>query len=354
MRLRPIPRTRLPGFTLCDFESRSRAKLKVVGGRAYWRDPSTEALCAVLYNVDTRRWYLWVPGDPIPRLETAVAHNASNFDRFGGDRCGWDVRAWADSASAARRAGLPGALDILGTRWLGTAKDKVGSRFTIALSTPSRAKATKGELPPITPEALDRVVRYCVADVRIMVRAWERLAPWLEVDADACDVDRVINDRGITLDAELVRALQRAIKRQQDKAVAIAAKAMGFPVDFARKCAMSPQQFTRFTGIPNAQAATVKDALKAGGMRPGAAELCKARLALASVVPGKLAAALARVCPDGRLRDQLAYQGAHTGRWSSRGMQIHNLPRVGFEDEAKRLNAAFAVALAEGRHHERR
>jgi DNA polymerase bacteriophage-type len=30
---------------------------------------------------------------------------------------------------------------------------------------------------------------------------------------------------------------------------------------------------------------------------------------------------------DGRLRDPLVYHGAHTGRWSGRAVQLHNLPR---------------------------
>jgi DNA polymerase len=55
--------------------------------------------------------------------------------------------------------------------------------------------------------------------------------------------------------------------------------------------------------------------------------LADARKALASIARGKLLAGLARVHADGRMRDTLVYYGAHTGRWSGRGMQLHNLPR---------------------------
>lgn len=355
MRLRPVSSTSLDGPTLIDFESRSRCKLKKRGGRLYWEDPSTEALCAVLYHVESRRWYLWQPGDPTPRLELAVAHNASNFDRFAGKACGWRVRDWADSSSAARRAGLPGALDALGKRWLGRDKDKVGSRFTLALSQPRRAKATRGELPQVTDEARARVIQYCTADVEIMAHAWARLAPWLDVDSETCEVDRIVNDRGICLDKDMCRALQRQIARQQDEAVGAAAKAMRCTEAEARATAMSPAKFTRYTGLENAQAETLKDAVKRAPWdrqgAPGSGELCAARLALASVVPGKLTAALERVSQDGRLRDQLRYYGAHTGRWSSQGMQVHNLPRVGFEDDAKAIGwhaNEYVAALCDG------
>jgi hypothetical protein len=322
---------------LVDFESRSRCNLKKRGGRLYWEDPSTEAICAVLYDVERREWHVWEPGDPVPSIGTAVAHNAANFDRFGGARCDWRVQEWIDSSQAARRAGLPGALDKLGKMWLGRDKDKDGSRFTIALSRPSRAKARKGQLPELTGPVRDRVVAYCANDVEIMVKAWPRLEEWFDVDADTCEVDRVINDRGVYLDKDLCRALQKQIARQQEKAIAKAAKALGWSVQETRACAMSPQQFVKATGLENAR----KDTLAAFNPEcegtTEAAPLVAVRLALASVVPGKLTAALERVSPDNRLRDMLRYYGAHTGRWAGTGLQPHNLNRIGFEDEAKRI-----------------
>ena len=41
----------------------------------------------------------------------------------------------------------------------------------------------------------------------------------------------------------------------------------------------------------------------------------------------KLKAFRARTCGDGRLRDNLLYHGAGTGRWSGKGVQLQNLPR---------------------------
>ena len=63
----------IPGTALIDFESRSRCSLKKRGGRNYWVDPSTEAICAVLYDVDSGEVYTWRPGDAPPVLGVAVA-----------------------------------------------------------------------------------------------------------------------------------------------------------------------------------------------------------------------------------------------------------------------------------------
>jgi DNA polymerase len=304
-------------------------------------------LCAVLYDPATREEWAWVPGDPLPVLDVAVAHNATGFDRFAAEACGWRVGSWLDSSHMARRAGLPASLDALAKRWLGRDKDKEGNRLTLSLSRPSRAKARKGQLPDVTPEVLDRVIEYCANDVEVMAHGWDRLRPWSDVDADTCAVDTVINDRGVCLDVDLVRCLQRHYSRAQEQAVGAAAKALGWTYEETRAAAMSPQQLTDATGLPNAQ----KDTLKAAARKPDAHPLIAARQALASVVPGKLRAALECVSADGRMRDSLFYYGAHTGRWSSKGMQIHNLPRVSFEDAAESIDWSandYVAALVGG------
>jgi DNA polymerase len=310
-------------------------------------------ICAVLYDTGTGNVSTWAPGDPPPRIVTAVAHNAVGFDRFAAESAGWRVGEWIDSAQCARRAGLPGALDALGSRWLGKAKDKVGSKFTVALSRPSRAKARAGQLPDITPEVRARVLAYCASDVEILAETWDRLAPWADVDADTCRVDRIVNDRGIYLDVDLVKALQEQFVRQQDKAVRKAAKALGWTPASTRAAAMSPQQFCAATGLLNAQKGTLEEAQVNGHLRGGAHPLVAVRQALASVVPGKLVAALAQVSDDGRLRDMLAYYGAHTGRWSGRGLQPHNLNRISFEASAEHIGwpvEGYIDALIDGAH----
>ena len=325
---------------LLDVESRSRADLAAVGGRRYWEHPSSEVLVVVHYDTATGDVGTWAPGMPWPFVgRTLAAHNAHGFDRFALERYGITAPAWIDTAQLARRAGLPGALDALGVRWAGVAKDREASRFTKALSSvrrPSRKhgaaeipahtwaamspdeRRERGIQPAIDAAVMARVTAYCASDVAIMAATWPRLAQWLDVDADVGALDTRINDRGVAFDRELARRLLVEDARNADAAIDAAARALGWTADAVRAAAMSPAKFCTATGAADAQAATI-----AGLEHP----LADARKALASIARGKLLAGLARVHADGRMRDTLVYYGAHTGRWSGRGMQLHNLPR---------------------------
>lgn len=333
---------------LLDFESRSRADLKAVGGRRYWADPTTEALCCVLYDTDTGALEVWRRGGPAPSLRGAElgAHNAMGFDRFAADRLGWrrlgEGPAWIDTAELARSAGLPGSLDALAQRWTGRAKDKVASRYTNALSSVRRpktlsaddwramspgAKRCAGVLPGVTPAVLDRVEAYCLSDVEIMVDAWDRLAPLRGLDIDGLqDAERAVNDRGIAFDGALAKALLVRDASNSRTVIRECAETLGWTQERVRETASSPAQFVEATGAPDATAETV-DAILSGDPFSPPHALATARRALASIARGKLVAGLVRTCPDGRLRDSHLYYGAHTGRWSQRGMQLHNLPR---------------------------
>lgn len=323
-----------------DIESRSRADLPTIGGRIYWEHPSTEAICVVMHDLDTGAQGVWLPGDPppFPPGTQLAAHNAMGFDRFGVMRLGWptpEAGDWIDTSEVARRGGLPGALDALGTRWLGRAKDKAGSAFTKALSRPSRAKARLGQLPALTDDVMARVVAYCASDVEIMAHGWPALRQFNEDgvfaswERDVSRVDRIVNDRGVAFDSDLARALLRRDDELRGAAIAAAADACGWSFADAEACVGSPEQFVSVMHTPDATAATVA-AVLADTTRPAwQRALAEARSAIATIAAGKLRAGLARVSRDGRLRDCHRYYGAHTGRWSGKGLQTQNITRPG-------------------------
>ncbi len=270
---------------------------------------------------------VWTMGQPYPfgadAPELAVAHNAYGFDRHAWRRLGWpEPEAWGDTSVLARKAGLPGSLDALATRWLGREKDKEGSRYTLSLSRPSRAKARLGQLPPID---MPRVVRYCTNDVEILEYGWPLLEPWFDVEREVELVALAIEDRGILFDVELARALLEADHR-------LGVAALGA---YDATSIRAPLQFTALVnarlaaiGNPHRMADATKvsvEALPRGDHIID--ELIGARQALASIARGKLEAGLARVGPDGRLRDNARYIGAHTWRWAGSGMQLQNMPR---------------------------
>jgi len=309
--------------------------------RQYWAHPSTQALCCAWFDTASGEVGVWTPGEAWPHEGRILgAHNWADFDRFGADRLGWRYAGGIDTSQQARKAGLPGALDALGQRWLGVPKDKAASAFTKSLSSircPRRppdvpvkawrawwagldddARREYGVQPDLDAEGFAHVIDYCCSDVAIMGEAWPRLSEWLEIDAEAEAIDMVVNDRGIAFDEDLARALLRIDADLGDRVCADVGRRLGMAADAVRAAANSTPQFCALTGAPNAQAVTVE-----GLDHP----LADARRALASIARGKLTAGLRLANPDGRLRDAHRYYGGHTGRWSQKGMQLHNLPR---------------------------
>lgn len=331
-----------------DFETRSRCSLKKHGGRVYWEHPSTEVLCCVFHFPGIGR-VDWVPAwhgpfDPGP-IDVLAAQNAHGFERFGWARMGWAPPGrWIDTAQVARTMGLRGGLDALAALVGRNVKDKEGNRLTVGLSTCRRPTKKTAHLSPEGVEipaavwatfsdeekraygvqadpapVLARGVEYCAADVDALVSAWPILEPFARLEEDVKDADTQINDRGIGVDLELVRALLAIDARQAQEACA----AVGLTPSQLR----SPAQFRTLTGLPDATFATVDEAMHTHADQR-VRDICRARLALASIARGKLEAALARTQADGRMRDLALYGGAHTMRWAGKGFQVHNIPWI--------------------------
>jgi DNA polymerase bacteriophage-type len=351
-----------------DFESKSRCDLKARGGRNYWADPSTEVLCCVWYDPASGRVGCYTPDNPKGRPPPGrqyAAHNAENFDRFGAVREGWcrPEDAWVDTSQLARTAGFPGKLEALGKEF-GYPKDLASSRFTKGLSTVRRPagkgpdaippaewklltkkeKACLGVQKTVTEADLARVIGYCSRDVEIMAEAWPMLESWRDLEAPVVAVNRAINDRGVPFDSDLAKALLECDRINGRRVVKRVARELGWSYRETRDVAKSPKKFCAATGARNAQKETV-----AALDHP----LARARQALASIVAGKLRAGLERVSPDGLLRDTHLYYGGHTGRWSSIGMQLHNMTRPAKEYEewtGDQLSELVARVTA-GAHH---
>jgi DNA polymerase bacteriophage-type len=337
-----------------DFETRSRADLKKIGGRLYAEHPTTEVLCGVTLEdsgYDEPLWYeavgegIAAQGDWLRGLGAfdAVAHNAIGFDRHVWRRLGWpEPRRWIDTAELARVAGYPEAsLEWLGANLCGHPKDLEGNKLTIGLSRVSRAKKTLGQLPPVTPEILARVVQYCRRDVELMVRLYrEHLSPWDNSDVPGLvEADRAVIDRGICFDRDLAETLLLADECLRDAALEAAGVedatelwparlknhflALGVKVDDCTsdtldalddELAAALAEESSLTRLPSEWVALHR-----------ARALITARRALSSIAAGKLRAGLLRCSSDGRLRDNTRYYGAHTGRWSGSGMQLQNM-----------------------------
>lgn len=322
----------MTSYLLCDFETRSLAPLKAVGGRVYAGHSSTEVLCVAFAEGDEEPVALWRPRRyPFgsERVDVAVAHNADGFDRFIWEvTLGWPPpRRWLDTAALCRRAGFASsALAEVGERY-GFPKDKEGNKLTVGLSRRAR-KGGGFHVPFIPADVAARVMSYCCTDVGVMRCAFDDLVTefdfalyppgtWQHAENLVYEVDRAVQDRGAPFD----RAFAQALRRCEVIAADAACKAAGVTAAQVRSAAQFKALYEAATGVslPNVQRAT----LAALPPHP----LVTARLACTSITVGKIDAGLQRLTGGGRLRDTTKYCGAHTWRWSGQGMQCHNLPR---------------------------
>lgn len=331
-----------------DFETRSLAPLREVGGRKYANHPSTEAICMVARMPDGDV-IVWNTGEPPPpALMTAVAggtplvaHNANTFDRFIWEALGWPPAIWIDTIQLASLVGLPRGLEQIAHELLGQSKDLRGRAAALRLS----RKDTTGNLPAIHADQLRDVIAYCRTDVELLAEMWQRgLGAARHVEVDLRDLDREINDRGFCFDADLAAAI---IECDELAAAEVKVEA---GVDSA--LLQSPAKLLAELQRHGVEATDVRkatlQALLDTELPVPARRVVEARLASASITASKLNAALASVGDDGRLRDTLVYHGSHTGRWTGRGFQPQNLPR----GESK-VDVDAAIAAVVGRDHGR-
>ncbi len=341
-----------------DLETQSTCDLEEVGGRRYAEDTSTKLISVVALldkhvviwtphheqppgtdqvwpeQISPRLPWRWYTGTELPlplaeavRVERPLcAHNALGFDA-----CVWQARGlpqptrWLDTLPMARAAGLPGNLDALGQRLFGIGKDPAGKKLLRKLMRPDG----DGRLPTIAPEQLIALVRYNIQDVALLAGVYGVVQDFDE--AETLSVDQVINERGICFDRELAAkliTLEAAELEPQLHNIASVTRGAIAAKDLNRVAFIRTWLESRGTRLTDLRRETVENALQSGGKLPDDVRaVLQARLANSRITSSKLSTAIKACDSDGRLRGQLVYHGAHTGRWSGRGVQPHNLPR---------------------------
>lgn len=331
----------MTGALYIDVETFSDVDLTKYGVYRYAESPGFEILMAA-WSLDGSETRVAVGRDEveaIPGLRDSavlkVAHNAQFervcFSAFFGLPAGQylDPEEWEDTAALAAVAGYPRGLGALAVTLGAQEKDEAGTALINWFCKPDR----KGQrrLPQDHPEKWDQFVAYCAQDVDTLRDVHGLLPGWpSDLERRVFMVDQRINDRGIKVDLEMAEACIAADEEGRARAGEELKDLLGIdnPGSVPQITAALEE-----TGIklPNMRAETL-DALLAGNklteVQRRALEL---RQLTALVAARKYSAALGSCSEDGRLRGQFRFFGAHTGRWSSRGVQIQNLPRVALD-----------------------
>lgn len=275
---------------------------------------------------------LWEPG-------TKVAHNAQFervcFSALRGSEEFLDPSEWHDTMAIAAESGLPQGLGNLAKR-LGVApKDEAGTRLINLFCVPRKIGSEfRAYRPDEKPDDWLDFIFYCMQDVETLREVDRALGGWpTPVEREVWIVDQRINDRGIDVDVELARRAVTAAEENRASQSAEITEMTGVANPGSRDQMMS---WLRASGLdmPDLQAATVEAALS-GALTDEQRRVLQLRQELALVASKKFQAALDGVSGDGLLRGQFRFYGAHTGRWTGRGVQLQNLPRASLKTDAE-------------------
>lgn len=357
-------------YCILDYETRSEANLKKTGSFEYAADKSTELIC-LAYKIGTRETLktapirVWSPlvhdfdnlawrGFITVMLDTTVilvAHNAlfeqviTKFvvaRRLLGDHRLLEAAAappsrWICTASLAAALALPRNLEGAGkAAGLAVQKDMEGRKLLLKMCKPRKATKKSTEKWHETPAQVQRLMDYCKVDVVVETDLLLTLPPLHPTERKVWELDQAINLRGFQVDRSLAITVldmideeTRLLNRETDEMT------LGTLVSTTQRDGVLDWLAAENVFLPNLQAKTVADALAAGVVDGDARRMLEIRQAIGKTSTAKYEAFEHRSRFDGRLRDNLIYHLASTGRWGGAGVQPHNFPRGDVKDTAQ-------------------
>jgi DNA polymerase len=322
-----------------DFETYSEANIKTVGGFRYVEDPSTEILITG-----------WAFGDEEPKTVDMTSADAMSelsplFDMIANgapigahnahfERVVWELAGrfpivpkahqWDCTAARARMIAIPGSLEgaahALGVK---QRKDEAGEDLMKIFSKPDKRKGRC--LPSDRPEDFLRFREYCAQDVRVE-REIDKILPALsDVEAAAFQLDYKINLAGLPVNMARVEAADAFVDEYSNELLRRSVEISGYKPT-QRERTLEYLESRGFL-IPNLQAATVEALAARPNLPEDIRELLDHRIEVSRAGTKKLKAIRDCVSPDGRIRGSFLFSAASTRRWSSTGVQVHNLQK---------------------------
>lgn len=343
-----------------DYETRSRAVLKIVGTHKYAANPTTEVLCCA-FAVDDEPVELWTPGDPVPAAFIEAAHNpawvvAAHGDHFEtaieqyilGPRYDWPaipIERHRCTQALCLAHGLPARLSAAADALeLSNRKDAAGERLMHQTSKPR--KAHKDENPTNIywfedQERLDRLYSYCKQDVEVERELCGRLPSLSPAERAIWQLSYQINARGFHIDrafAEAARKIAEAAAPEIDAEITeITAGDVTSINQVAKLLAWLQDHGCTLRKLD--KGAIERQLERADDLPAAVLRVLELRLGGAQAAVKNINALLARAGADDRIRGSFRFHGAATGRWSGEGFQAQNLKRPGVAD----LEAAIAA-----------
>jgi DNA polymerase len=334
-----------------DFETRSDVDLKKHGSARYFASPYWKALICC-YSIDGGPIQEWTyrdgacPSDLAEHIRSGGycrAFNA-NFERQCFDelarRQGWPAPAvdrYRCTAAEAAAMALPRSLEAVGAALnLPIQKDKRGDELIKLFSIPIRRLKRHAHLPPgpifndpaDLPAEFEAFRMYCRRDVETEGEVAKRIFPLSAAEQELYTLDQVINSRGLRVDIDALHAALQIAEKAKAALEAELLDLTGRAVTGVNKAAeMIAWLKSQGVETDSVAKANVADLLELEDLPAKARRCLEIRQQGAKSSTAKFQAFLDRASADGRVRHAFIINAASTGRWSSRGVQLHNMPR---------------------------
>tara|TARA_R110002096_G_scaffold17205_3_gene59486 strand:- start:1796 stop:3802 length:2007 start_codon:yes stop_codon:yes gene_type:complete len=336
-----------------DLETASACDLSKAGVAAYAEHESTHCYVAVFessgWDVVWRHdedGYDQLPSHLLDFLGSGgivecwnVAFERSIWESLLVPRYGWpklDPWQWRDAQASACAVNIPPKLEGAAALFeLEEGKDMEGAKLMREMTHTERL-GDDWFRPMATNRNLDRLTDYCRVDALLTRHIGARVPRMPLSEVQVWLADQEVNHRGMHIDQELLTAMVDVAHTVQTSLAGHVKEISGGELDNA-------------TGTPRLKAWLVKQGVTLPTNKDGKETLSKVAVAgmldndltaqvrdvlvarraasSAAFVIGKLNAVSSSVSRDGRLRHTLQYCAAHTGRWASYGLQVHNLPK---------------------------
>ncbi len=354
-----------------DFETRSACNLRSSGTWRYSIDPTTQILCLAfrLPHWEPERVDLWHPAFPtldLPETDYQGIPEFLDWIADGGlveahgvwfEYCVWNniliprydwpkirLEQWRCSAAKAAAHALPRGLEDAGeAQHLDILKDVLGSKMMKKLAKPRKSRKKEREAwekagvaaPSVlyheSQEWFQTLFAYCKQDILAEEAVSDCLVDLSPDETEMFLMDLRINVRGFKIDREAVDTALTLIK---EEAVFLNGDMERLTGGIVKKTTQRDQiiewlHLSENYYLPNTQAKTLDDALANHALRDTVRECLTLVRAGGRSSTAKFKAMKAWMDPaDDRVRGGLLYHGATTGRWSGKGVQPHNFPKL--------------------------
>lgn len=331
-----------------DFETYSEVDISC-GIDRYANDPSTEILClcyVIMNELGRMSISTWRPGSPKPQAlikkikqgEKVVAHNIA-FDRAIWNALMGDVKIEVSQCvctmELAKYFQMPASLENLSV-YLGSEnlKDTDFSKRTLRLlckprkptKTNPNTRYSRAEYPGYY-EALEE---YCRQDVRTTIDVYNRLNLYVseipEFEFRVIELHHIINSRGIPIDVGLCDYVVHIYEKLLVKLDIEAEKITDGEVTKLTEVAKIKEFAKKHGAIINTLSVAMLRGINRSLLQKDVNRLIELRI-LASNSSVRKYKKMSGSHYNGRLRNVYMYYGAVTGRFSSIGVQLQNLPR---------------------------